>query len=143
VVKTQYNQIGPLRTIELILGLPPVNQLDATATPLSDCFIGATHAVSGMMLDLGQYLRGFEQFMMDLYVNERFAHRLIGKLADDYLSTTGEFIRVFEGGVCGFGEVVAEEARPEIHARVMPAWRQRTSPMPSRIEKTFASVPSE
>jgi uroporphyrinogen decarboxylase len=48
----------------------------------TDCFIGATHAVSGMMLDLGQYLRGFEQFMMDLYVNERFAHCLIGKLAD-------------------------------------------------------------
>ena len=48
----------------------------------TDCFIGATHAVSGMMLELGQYLRGFEQFMMDLYLDERFAHHLIGKLAD-------------------------------------------------------------
>src|SRR5262249_40309960 len=27
-----------VRTIELILGLPPMNQLDATATPMSDCF---------------------------------------------------------------------------------------------------------
>src|SRR5205807_2169278 len=27
-----------LRTIELILGLPPMNQLDATATPMFDCF---------------------------------------------------------------------------------------------------------
>jgi phosphoesterase family protein len=37
-VSTQYNQTGILRTIELILGLPPMNQLDASATPLTDCF---------------------------------------------------------------------------------------------------------
>jgi uroporphyrinogen decarboxylase len=48
----------------------------------TDCFLGATHAVSGMMLELGQYLRGFEQFMMDLYLDERFAHYLIGRIAD-------------------------------------------------------------
>jgi len=38
VVSTQYNQTSLVRTIELILGLPPMNQLDATATPMSDCF---------------------------------------------------------------------------------------------------------
>jgi YVTN family beta-propeller protein len=38
VVHTQYNQTSLLRTIELILGLPPMNQMDATATPMSDCF---------------------------------------------------------------------------------------------------------
>jgi YVTN family beta-propeller protein len=38
VVSTQYNQISLLRTMELILGLPPMNQMDATATPMSDCF---------------------------------------------------------------------------------------------------------
>jgi hypothetical protein len=38
VVPTQYNQTSLLRTIELILGLPPMNQLDATATPMFDCF---------------------------------------------------------------------------------------------------------
>ena len=37
-VSTQYNQTSVMRTIELILGLPPMNQLDATATPMSDCF---------------------------------------------------------------------------------------------------------
>ena len=37
-VSTQYNQTGLLRTIELMLGLPPMNQLDATATPMFDCF---------------------------------------------------------------------------------------------------------
>jgi YVTN family beta-propeller protein len=39
VVHTQYNQTSLLRTMELILGLPPMNQLDATATPMFDCFI--------------------------------------------------------------------------------------------------------
>ena len=38
VVRTQYNQTSLLRTMELILGLPPMNQLDATATPMFDCF---------------------------------------------------------------------------------------------------------
>ena len=38
VISTQYNQPGIVRTIELILGLPPMNQFDATAEPLSDCF---------------------------------------------------------------------------------------------------------
>lgn len=38
VIHTQYNQTSLLRTMELILGLPPMNQLDATATPMFDCF---------------------------------------------------------------------------------------------------------
>ncbi len=38
VVKTQYNTTSVLRTIGQILGLPPMNQFDATATPMFDCF---------------------------------------------------------------------------------------------------------
>jgi hypothetical protein len=38
VVSTPYNTTSLLHTIELILGLPPMNQLDATATPMFDCF---------------------------------------------------------------------------------------------------------
>ena len=38
VVSTQYNQTSLLRTMELMLGLPPMNQMDATATPMTDCF---------------------------------------------------------------------------------------------------------
>ena len=38
VVSVQYNQTSILRTIELVLGLPPMNIMDATATPMSDCF---------------------------------------------------------------------------------------------------------
>ncbi len=37
-IHTQYNQTSLLRTIELMLGLPPMNQMDATATPMFDCF---------------------------------------------------------------------------------------------------------
>jgi hypothetical protein len=37
-VSTQYNHCSLVRTIELILGLPPMNQLDAAAAPMSDCF---------------------------------------------------------------------------------------------------------
>ncbi|MGB7767847.1 MAG: beta-propeller fold lactonase family protein [Verrucomicrobiia bacterium] len=39
VVNTQYNQTSLLRTMELMLGLPPMNQMDATATPMFDCFV--------------------------------------------------------------------------------------------------------
>ncbi len=38
VISTQYNTTSILRTIENILGLPPMNQFDATATPMFDCF---------------------------------------------------------------------------------------------------------
>ncbi len=38
VVSTQYNTTSLIRTIEQILGLPPMNQFDASATPLFDCF---------------------------------------------------------------------------------------------------------
>ncbi|MCK4992404.1 MAG: hypothetical protein KAS29_18025, partial [Bacteroidales bacterium] len=36
---TQYNQTSMVRTIEQILGLPPMNILDATAMPMFDCFV--------------------------------------------------------------------------------------------------------
>ncbi len=39
VISIQYNQPGMLRTIELILGLPPMNQMDAVATPMVGCFM--------------------------------------------------------------------------------------------------------
>ncbi len=35
---TNYNQTGVVKTIELLLGLPPMNQLDLSATPLRGCF---------------------------------------------------------------------------------------------------------
>jgi hypothetical protein len=38
LVTTNYNQTSMVRTIEQILGIPPMNVLDATATPMFDCF---------------------------------------------------------------------------------------------------------
>ncbi|HEY4288668.1 MAG TPA: bifunctional YncE family protein/alkaline phosphatase family protein [Puia sp.] len=38
VVHTMYSTSGILRTIELILGMPPMSQYDAAATPLYECF---------------------------------------------------------------------------------------------------------
>jgi YVTN family beta-propeller protein len=35
---TNYNQTGMVKTIELLLGLPPMNQLDLSATPMRECF---------------------------------------------------------------------------------------------------------
>jgi YVTN family beta-propeller protein len=38
VDSTSYNQTGMVQTIELMLGLPPMNQLDLGATPMRNCF---------------------------------------------------------------------------------------------------------
>jgi YVTN family beta-propeller protein len=38
VDSTQYNQTSMFRTMELILGLTPMNQFDASATPMASCF---------------------------------------------------------------------------------------------------------
>jgi YVTN family beta-propeller protein len=38
VDSTCYNQTGMVKTIELMLGLPPMNQMDLSATPMRGCF---------------------------------------------------------------------------------------------------------
>jgi hypothetical protein len=38
VDSTNYNQTSMVRTIELVLGLPPMNQMDASATAMASCF---------------------------------------------------------------------------------------------------------
>ena len=40
VISTYYSQINMVRTIENILGLPPMNQLDLSAEAMADCFTG-------------------------------------------------------------------------------------------------------
>ncbi|HUX97350.1 MAG TPA: bifunctional YncE family protein/alkaline phosphatase family protein [Bacteroidales bacterium] len=40
VISTYYSQINMVRTIEDILGIPPMNQLDLSAGPMTDCFTG-------------------------------------------------------------------------------------------------------
>jgi YVTN family beta-propeller protein len=38
-ISTRYNHLSVVRSMELILGLPPMNQMDATAIPMTDCFM--------------------------------------------------------------------------------------------------------
>ena len=38
VISTYYSQINMVRTIENILGIPPMNQFDLAAEPMTDCF---------------------------------------------------------------------------------------------------------
>jgi hypothetical protein len=38
IISTYYSQINMVRTIENILGIPPMNQLDLAAEPMTDCF---------------------------------------------------------------------------------------------------------
>ena len=39
VDSTNYNQTSMVRTMELVLGLPPMNQFDSSATPMAGCFM--------------------------------------------------------------------------------------------------------
>lgn len=45
-IHTNYNQTGMVRTIEQILGIPPMNVIDATALPMFDCFTGERSGVA-------------------------------------------------------------------------------------------------
>lgn len=57
VDSTCYNQTGMVKTIELILGLPPMNQLDLSATAMRKCFMDKpdltayTHVPAKIKLD--------------------------------------------------------------------------------------------
>jgi len=50
-VRTMYSTCSMLRTIELILGLPPMSQFDAAALPMYDCFTGKHDATPYACLD--------------------------------------------------------------------------------------------
>jgi hypothetical protein len=57
VDSTCYNQTGMVKTIELMLGLPPMNQLDLSATAMRNCFLSTadltpyTHVSNRIPLD--------------------------------------------------------------------------------------------
>lgn len=46
LVTSNYNQTSMLRTIEQILGLPPMNIMDGTARLMTDCFVDAKNPVT-------------------------------------------------------------------------------------------------
>ncbi len=69
----------------------------------TDFAITATSATSGTIFEWCQYLRGFEQFLMDLYIEPEFAAALINKVTDllielnvNYVKTVGPWIEWIE-----------------------------------------------
>jgi len=57
--------------------------------------------IAGSMFERAWYLRGFEQFFMDLVVNERFVNALMDRLMalymdylDEYLGAVGQYLQV-------------------------------------------------
>ncbi|NBH80831.1 hypothetical protein D3Z52_22390 [Clostridiaceae bacterium] len=69
----------------------------------TDFAITATSATSGTIFELCQYLRGIEQFLIDLYEDPDFAHALIAKvtgllieLNTFYLEAVGPYIEWIE-----------------------------------------------
>jgi arylsulfatase A-like enzyme len=46
LVTSNYNQTSMLRTIEQILGLPPMNIMDGTARLMTDCFFGKKNSAA-------------------------------------------------------------------------------------------------
>jgi hypothetical protein len=50
-VSTLYSTTSMLRTIELILGLPPMSQYDAAATPMWECFTASPDLTPFVSLD--------------------------------------------------------------------------------------------
>jgi len=79
VVSRMYSTTSMLRTMELILGLPPMSQYDAAATPMWECFIaspdlkpftaiGATYNIHEMNVEVSSISRksaGFNLAVMD------------------------------------------------------------------------------
>ena len=95
VVKTQYNTTSLLRTMELMLGLPPMNQFDATATPMFDCFTntpdfsGFTAVTNNVPLDeLNPSVKQINdaQARQDAYVSGRLPLRQPDQCNEDVLN---------------------------------------------------------
>jgi len=69
---TLYTTCSILRTIELILGLPPMSQFDASATPLYGAFQALKWSVSGVAKDTPvSERREFEQLPMKTTAGRR------------------------------------------------------------------------
>ena len=86
----------------------------------TDYSITATTAVSGIIFELGQFLRGTEQFLVDLYLNKKFAKKLINKITEIsmeiykyYVTPIAEYIDWIE-----FTEDFGMQDRPFISRKV-------------------------
>lgn len=106
VVSTMYSTSGFLHTMELILGLPPMSQYDAAATPLYDCFMSEP--------DLTPYT--YKKATVDLN------QRNVAVNGSSKLSETFNFAREDEAPDLELNQVVWKFVRGE--DSVMPAPRR-------------------
>jgi hypothetical protein len=82
MVHTYYNQVSMLRTIEQILGIPPMNSMDATSRSMRDCFqpvkISKTYTAVPNRIPLDEKnkslssLKGMERRYAEISQNEVF-----------------------------------------------------------------------
>jgi hypothetical protein len=82
VVSSHYNQVSMLRTIEQILGIPPMNIMDATSRLMTDCFknesVKTTYTALPNNIPLDKMnkplntLRGKEKRFAEMSQNELF-----------------------------------------------------------------------
>ncbi len=95
VVNTQYNHTSVLRTMELMLGIPPMNQMDATATPMFDCFTATPNftpfesVTNNVALDtMNPPARNIQdaQLRKDAYVSAQLPLTLPDKCPEDVLN---------------------------------------------------------
>lgn len=103
VISKMYTTSGMLRTMELILGLPPMSQYDAAAMPMYDCFINQP--------DLTPYTHRAPQVDLD--------KRNMAKNKSSKLSDTFSFAKEDEAPDLQLNQVIWKSVRGE--QSVMPA----------------------
>jgi uroporphyrinogen decarboxylase len=93
------------------------------------CLVGDFHTLGPF--EGGCYLRGFENFMMDLYINKKFANALLNKLTDHniakwdvFLNEIGEYVQV----VCQGDDIGMQDSLiidPEMYRKVIKPLHKR------------------
>ncbi len=103
VISTMYTTSGMLRTMELILGLPPMSQYDAAARPMYECF--------NAMPDLSSYTHRATQVDLD---KRNIANNRSAKLSESF-----SFAREDEAPDLQLNQVIWKSVKGE--QSVMPA----------------------
>jgi YVTN family beta-propeller protein len=128
VDSTHYNQNSMLRTMELILGLPPMNQLDMAANPMFNCFTETPdftpYTVRPNQIPLDEMnpdlksLRGKQRY---------YAKKSLEMPLDDIdRADEGEFNRVIWHSVKGYDTPYPDLARRgEVGVKAWPGVRAR------------------
>ncbi len=98
---TPYSTASVLRTIELILGLPPMSQYDAAATPLWRCFTAKPEAsgfrVQGPFVNLGEKNIALNQWQR---MSEEFDFSREDRVPDELLNQVLWFAARGESTLC-------------------------------------------